>query len=90
MLLSTLSGIASSFGELGRILPRQGGQRARVRRERSLLGSQEDLVDGAGVKDVVGGGAMQKMRSLEPVMRELQGAAGRVSSEEVEFESFEE
>jgi hypothetical protein len=83
MLLNTLSGMASSFGELGRIMPRAGQLGAqRVRRERSLILGSEGEVGAPPVK-------VQKMRSLEPVMRELQGAAGRVGSEDVEFESLE-
>jgi hypothetical protein len=85
MLLSTLSGIASSFGELGRIIPRvaqAGGQR--FKRERSLN------LGGEGAEGAAQAVGVQKVRSLEPIMRELQGAAGRVGSEDVEFESFEE
>lgn len=86
LLLKTLNGIANSFGELGRIMPRRV-----VRRERSLMDGSDDGSRRVSGVDIGGAnGGMQKMRSLEPVMRELQGVAGRVSSEDLEFESFEE
>jgi hypothetical protein len=69
MLLTTLSGIAKSFGELSKILPTKdsGREDGRVLKENEVADVMEPHV--------------RKMRSLEPVMRELQGEAGRVSGE---------
>ena len=76
MLLSTLSGISRSFGELGRILPwKRDDEGSTVGREVKMeeqgpLGEEEEVE-----------GRVKTTRSLEPLMRELQGVGARVSAE---------
>lgn len=74
MLLNTLSGIAKSFGDLNKIIPRN----SRPRREGGLLlGREMEGVEREPLAEV----PVKKTRSLEPLMRELQGAVPRVSGE---------
>ena len=90
-LLTMLSGIASSFGDLNKILPRD-----QQRREGRLWLGMGDKVEEGLETPSLAPTRVQKRRSLEPVMQELQGAAGRVGSErstrmaELEFDELEE
>jgi hypothetical protein len=70
ILLNTLSGIAKTFGELSRMLPAAGKGRGTGTR---LLGNVE-----VGDEVRIRKGDLERM---EPVMRELQGMAPRVSGE---------
>ena len=67
MLMTTLSGIAGSFGQLNSLLPRP-------RPETSNILIRESIGRPRGV--------VEEIQKLEPVMRELQAGAGRVSMEE--------
>jgi hypothetical protein len=67
MLMTTLSGIAGSFGQLNSLLPR-------TRPETSNILVREPIRRSQGV--------VEEIQKLEPVMRELQAGAGRVSMEE--------
>lgn len=67
MLMTTLTGIAGSFGQLNSLLPRP--------RATSNILAREQIRQPQGVVD--------EIQKLEPVMRELQAGAGRVSMEEV-------
>jgi hypothetical protein len=71
VLLNTLSGIAKTFGELSRILPAAGWGRGTGI---GLLGN----VEVGGEEERIRKGDLERM---EPVMRELQGMAPRVSGE---------
>jgi hypothetical protein len=74
MLLNTLSGIAKSFGDLNKIIPRN----SRPRRDGALLlGREMEGLETPTLSAV----PVKKTRSLEPLMRELQGAVSRVSGE---------
>jgi hypothetical protein len=69
VLLNTLSGIAKTFGDLSRMLPAASWGRGA-----GLLGS----VEVGDVEERIRKGDLERM---EPVMRELQGIAPRVSGE---------
>jgi hypothetical protein len=69
VLLNTLSGIAKTFGELSRMLPAASWGRGA-----GLLGS----VEVGDMQERIRKGDLERM---EPVMRELQGMAPRVSGE---------
>ena len=72
VLLNTLSGIAKTFGELSRMLPAAGKGRGTGT---MLLGNVE-----VGDEVRIRKGDLERM---EPVMRELQGMAPRVSGESI-------
>lgn len=67
MFLSTLSGIAKSFTELHRLMPQ--------RRRGEAQSMEKELRTGPE-------GTILEVQRLEPVMRELQAGAGRISMEE--------
>jgi hypothetical protein len=66
LLMTTLTGIAGSFGQLNSLLPRSRQTGNALAREQIL--HPQDVVE--------------EIQKLEPVMRELQAGAGRVSMEE--------
>lgn len=74
MLLSTLSGIANSFGELSRALPRA---RRRFRKDGGMLTDVEREMREGGHEEMVKG----ELTKLDPVMRELELGAGKLSQE---------
>lgn len=76
MLLNTLSGIAGSFGQLHNLLPRQVVQ--------TTDNNNNVLVKG---KPRGRQGVAEQIQKLEPVMRELQAVAGRVSMEDASSSS---
>jgi hypothetical protein len=67
MLMNTLSGIAGSFGQLNSLLPRARPETRNVSLKEPIRRPQ---------------GVVEEIQKLEPVMRELQAGAGRVSMEE--------
>jgi hypothetical protein len=67
MFLSTLTGIANSFTELHRLMPQ--------RRRGEAQSAEKELRTGPE-------GTILEVQRLEPVMRELQAGAGRISMEE--------
>lgn len=81
MIMSTLSGIASSFGELSRVLPGTG---IRFRGEGLLTKVERETR-----KDGDGGIVHGELTKLDPVMRELEFGAGKVSQESLK-ESYED
>ncbi|CZR51540.1 uncharacterized protein PAC_01417 [Phialocephala subalpina] len=93
VLLHTLGGIARSFGQLHHATSRrnrsrrgvvgfdgEGREIRRGRGEDEMVGREERGGSGADVKGVEGV-RRGELRSMEPVMRELQGFAPRVSEE---------
>jgi hypothetical protein len=66
MLMNTLSGIAGSFGQLNSLLPRARPETRNVSLKEPIRRPQ---------------GVVEEIQKLEPVMRELQAGAGRVSME---------
>jgi hypothetical protein len=79
MLLSTLSGIANSFGELSKVLPRTG---MGFKRETGLLTEVEREMRDGGSEEIVRG----DLTRLDPVMQDLELGAGKVSQENLEEE----
>jgi hypothetical protein len=71
VLLNTLSGIAKTFGDLSRMLPAAGWGR----------GTGTGLLGNVEVGDEEGRIRKGDLERMEPVMRELQGMAPRVSGE---------
>lgn len=67
MLMTTLSGIAGSFGQLNSLLPRPRPETGNILGREPFRRPQ---------------GVVEEIQKLEPVMRELQAGAGRVSMEE--------
>ena len=74
MLLSTLSGIANSFGELSRALPRA---KRGFRREGGMLTDAEREMREGGDEEIMKG----ELTKLDPVMRESELGAGELSQE---------
>ncbi|KIN01498.1 hypothetical protein OIDMADRAFT_19310 [Oidiodendron maius Zn] len=67
MLMTTLSGIAGSFGQLNSLLPRPRPETGNILGREPFRRPQ---------------GVVEEIQKLEPVMRELQAGAGRVSMEQ--------
>jgi hypothetical protein len=79
MLMTTLTGIAGSFGQLNSLLPRP--------REAASSGSNSSsntvlVRDPQKIRPSRPHSVVEEIQKLEPVMRELQAGAGRISMEE--------